>query len=173
MAVKAESPWVENPVVRTNVEHGKGKSVVRGPVRIAFTDADTAFITTEAHHNDDLPALTFRDTEWLASEHFRRAADGTWAPTNPHSKYGVSRRGSFSSDDTPRTYRAAIIDAMRAAVEATWTPELARQAAYASAMQALHSALGEQHKARTVLAEIDARVRGLRAHAAENAPRGS
>lgn len=170
MAVKTESPWVKSPEVQAIVEHGKGKSVVSGPVRIVFTDADSAFITTVAHHNDDLPALTFREIDWLASEHFRRTADGSWEPVDPHSSYGVTARGSFMGKDTPPTYRAAIIEAMRATVAATWTPELAKQAAYASAMQALRGAVEDQEKARTALAEINAHVKALRSKAAHNAP---
>lgn len=163
--------WVKTPEVRVTVEHGKGKSVVRGPVRIAFTGARYAHVTTEAHHNDDLPTIVFREKEWLASAHVERSDSGEWVLRDPRATYGISERGVIGyGKDTPRTYRDAINAALLAAVAKAWTPELARAAEYASAMQALPQARKDAAEAAEAARVAAARLAELEQHAAQSAP---
>jgi hypothetical protein len=164
--------WIESPKLTVQVEHGTGKSVVSGPIEIVFNGPDTVYLSTDAHHNDTQPALRFRDRDWLASAHLTRAADGSWSETDKHSRYGITERAADWNKTTPATFRAAIIDALCVAAAAHWTPELARQAAYARAIQSLGSARRTQEEARAALAEANAAVDALERDADANAPDG-
>jgi hypothetical protein len=160
--------WVRNPELRNvKVEHGKGKSIVTGVIKLLFQGEGRVFVTTEAHHNDDLPCIEYRGHEWLVTDHFIRHADGT-CTVKDDDRWTVCRRGIFGGgENTPPTHRTAILDAIAATVAREWTPELDRQGAYAEAMQGLSHAVREQQKARAKLAEIDEEVNVLRAKAAK------
>lgn len=166
--------WVSFPEIKdVPVNHGKGKSVVTGVVRICFNGADTVFIETHgAHHNDDNPALKFRDREWLASAHLTRNDDGTWRLTDPTVTYGISERGVIGyGQHTARTYREAINAALCATVAEHWTEDYARRARYAVAAQELHRAQEERPEAQAKLSAIIDRINAARAVMVETADR--
>jgi hypothetical protein len=157
--------WVKTPEVRATVEHGKGRSVVTGSVRVAFTGADTAFVdTTGAHHNDSNPAIVFRGSDYLASVHARREADGAWVATHE----SVSARGSFSQ--APVTHKRAIADALLAALAQVDSAELRRAGAYARACQNYDRAARDVAEARTALADAEAVLAAVESAMREYAP---
>lgn len=164
--------WIDSPAVTVTLNAGTGKSVITGTLRIAFTDAGAAFVTTpDGYHNTGSPALRFRDADWIVGLHLVRAADGTWGDYDGRRSGGINRRGQLG--DPPPSYRAALHAAVLHAVAGAWTPEIGRAAAYAHAAQRLHQDEKERDKAAAALAEIDARITALRAVMAANAPQGA
>lgn len=164
--------WIANPkVTGVEVNHGEGKNVVTGVVEISFTDYGRAFVDVRAHHNDTLPAVTYRDREYLASIHAVRNADtGEWSQWEPEN-YDVKARGAIGSGGyAPPTVRAAITAAMVDAVARTWTPEYDRQAAYAHAAQELNRIEPDREKLAAELAAMDAKIERHRQAMKDNAP---
>lgn len=161
--------WVKTPELNVEINHGKGASVVTGPVRIAFQGDGTAYITTQGSHNvNDGQHLTIREREFLASVHATRNDDGTWTEYEP-ADHDVRPRG-MSGGIAPTTYRAAIVAALLAALAEHWTPELDRAGAYAQAAQRLGQAVSERAAATEAFNYANMQVARLRRKMAENAP---
>lgn len=91
-----------------------------GPVRLAFTGLSESgqahvHVSTQAHHNDDLPALTFRRKEFLVSVHLYASGEG-WTERDERGLHGafISRRGdcgsrcNVSHADAPTIYDALV-----------------------------------------------------------------
>jgi hypothetical protein len=145
------------PKVRVELNHGKGKSVVTGPVTITFNGDDTAVVDTEgAHINDDNPAVNFRGERLLIHLRLMRNAEGNWQG-QPGSLQSVTRA---NWTDAPPSFVGAVFAAVAAKVTEVWTEDIAREAAYVGAGNQAHSLEGD-------LVKLEAQVREVRTALAE------
>lgn len=162
--------WIKSPEVKASVDHPIGSRRVTGPVRIAFTDENYAFVGTEAHVNDNAPAIVFADTEYLVSVHLDRDPDtGKWSEHDPRG-YEVRSR-SVLGKEAPKTHRMAIVAALIATVEKHWTEDVARQAKYARAAQELYRIVPTFDELSAKLVNLGEEIARLRKVMEDNAPR--
>lgn len=146
--------WQDNPKVTLQTQYG--------PVEAVWTDAGHVSVHTDAHHNDDLPAITYRGQDYFV--HFHLYAKDNWGE-GPEIYSSVTKRGmSFSHNDAAPTYRAAIREAVIEAVrEYTCTnPEILVAAERAHVNNELLDAEKEEEKAAIALKTAKAKVRELR-----------
>lgn len=163
--------WVSTPEITVELHHGKGASVVTGPVRIAYTGNGRAYVNTRAHNNDDAPAVTCRGRDYLVSLHFVQQADGTWAEHADNRGHDVSPRGSYDYfKAAASTIRAAIVEAIQAAVAEHASADVERAAAHAQAAQRLVVLEPELAKLREQVAVLEATVAAHRDTLAATAP---
>ena len=164
--------WVASPTITVDVEHGSGKSVVTGRLTIVFNGPNTVYVRTDAHHNDDATAITFRDREWLVDGHLTRKADGAWMFSEVRGPWGLSvrERGSVGSTGAPRTFTEAIGAAILATVAAHWTAERGMAGGYARAVQQLKGAREDLAETREAFGKAAALVESLEREAAAFAP---
>lgn len=167
--------WVKTPEQTVILDYGTGKSVVTGQVRIAFLGNGNVNVQTRAHRNDDAPAVTYRGKDYLVNLSFVRQADGTVTEHPYNTPQNVSpRRTSDPFAAAPKTIRAAIVAALRAAIDAVTSggySDIAERAAnHAHAAQRLHSLEPKRAELAAQLAELDAEIEKHRAALAANAP---
>jgi hypothetical protein len=145
--VPTEVPhWAETPtLVKAAIVDPNG--TVNGHVNIAFTDSSTAFVSTT-----DSAQVDYRGYVFTVSMHLYRNDDGTWThrTPEPHVQYRYPIRPA------PRTYRAAIMNAVMHTVGHYWNPELDQQAQYAHAVHRLHTLARERDHLRAELARVEA-----------------
>jgi len=146
------------PADAVTVKHGKGKSIITGPVLIQYTDHHEVCVSTDGYFDNDKPPLTFRGQEWLVTVYLTRRDDGTWEERDKKLHYGIGKRGCRSSDGVPRTYREAIITALVTAVGEAWTPEKDNQAVYTKAARELAEVQAKRDKVSWDLVSLDARI---------------
>lgn len=163
--------WVATPEQVVELHHGKGATVVTGPVRIAFTSSTHAYVSTQAHRSDDAPAVTVRGKDYLISLHFVRHADGTWNEHPDNQRHNVSPRGTMDywAAAAP-TIRAAIVAALTDKVTKAATGGTLREAAYANAAQSLRRLEPERAALAAKLAELDAEIAQYQVILTSNAP---
>lgn len=163
--------WVTTPEQIVELHHGKGASVVTGPVRIAFTSPTSAYVSTRAHNNDDAPAVTVRGKAYLVGLHFVKHADGTWVEHKNNQRHNVSPRGTRDHwAAAAPTIRAAIVAALVDEVTKAATGSTLREAAYANAAQNLNRLEPERAELAAKLAELDAEIGGHQLIMTSNAP---
>lgn len=163
--------WIKTPEQIVTLDYGTGKSVVTGRVRIAFIGNGNISVQTQAHVNDDAPAVTYRGKDYLVNLSFVRQADGTLTEHPHNTRQNVSpRRTSDPFAAAPKTIRAAIVAALRAAIDAATSggySDIAERAAnHAHAAQRLHSLEPQRAKLAAQLAELDAEIAQHRANLA-------
>ena len=167
----SNTAWVKTPEVIVDLDCGTGKSVVTGQIRIAFVSATHISVQTMAHRNDDVLAVTYRGKDYLVNLAFTRQPDGSVVEHEYNTPQNVSpRRTSDPFAAAPKTIRAAIVQALRAAIDATSNGGYTRAAAYASAAQRLHSLEPQRAELAAELAKLDAEIAQHRAALAANAP---
>lgn len=167
----SSTAWVKTPEVIVDLDYGTGKSVVTGQIRIAFVSATHISVQTRAHVNDHAPAVTYRGKDYLINLAFTRQPDGTVVEHECNTPQNVSpRRTSNPWAAAPKTIRAAIVQAIRAAIDATSNGGYTRAAAHASAAQRLHSLEPQRAELAAQLAALDAEIERYRAALAANAP---
>lgn len=121
--------WVKHPELTAGVNHGG----VTGRLHIAFTDADTVFVTTDPNS-----PLLYREKPFRVSAHLARGADGTWAPTGRDGGPRLTRQDTYPDRDAAPTHAKALLTAITHTTAEHWTPEIAEHARYANATQALY-----------------------------------
>jgi len=120
--------WVKHPELTAEVNHDG----VTGQIHIAFTGADTAYVTTEP----DTP-LTYRGHQFNLAVHVDRWPDGTWARADRHDP-DLNYHRRYPTKPAPPTFAAALLTALAHTTGRNWTPEIGEHARYASATQALY-----------------------------------
>lgn len=157
--------WVKSPEVTVELNHGKGAKAVTGQVRVTVNRPGYAFVGTQAHNNDDAPAVTVRGKDYLVNLHFVQQADGSWAEHPDNRPQSVSPRGLNYRWDAAAapTIRAAVVAAALAAL-AEHAPAMAGQAAAAHAAQQLSGSTGLEAK----IEELRAQLAELEAQAAQH-----
>jgi hypothetical protein len=148
----------KDTVATAELNHGKGKSVVTGPVQIEFTDFNQCCVSTPAYHSDTRPAVTYRDRQWLVTACLERGEDGAWSATY---MTAAERKRFQRGTDAPPTYRAAIEAAVVSAASRAWTEEIGYEAGRVKIETMLGVELQKQRKAREALSELDANVAAL------------
>lgn len=144
---RQQQPWINGPEISSiTFEHGQ----VAGTVRIAFTDYGRVFVSTDAHVNDDAPAVTFRGTEYLISLHATRSDDGSWSEYQPE-PWDIRKRHVWPDGYATPTYRQTIVSALLQVVSEHWSEETGRLAGYARAARDLNHADLDYNNARTML----------------------
>lgn len=119
--------YVKHPHLAADVDHAD----VTGQVHIAFTDADTAYVTSEP----DTP-LTYRGHQFHVAVHLDRWPDGTWARATRHDPHLTYHR-RYPTKDAPPTFAAALLTALAHTIAEHWTSEIGERARYADASQNL------------------------------------
>lgn len=151
---REQQPWVSAPEMRGVVfAHG----TVSGTVKIAFTDYGRVHVTTDAHVNDNAPAVTYRGTEYLISLHATRNDDGSWSEYQPE-PWDVRKRHAWPDGYAAKTYRQAIVTALLTVVAEQWSEETGRLAGYARAARDLNGNDIDYNNARTALHDVQARI---------------
>lgn len=115
-------PWVKNPKVTLQTS--------LGPVEATFF-ADRVFIRTNAHINDDKPAITWREGEFLVSFNLWKFLG--WRPKPDREEhFSLSERKAPTQRNRP-LLQQAIVDACRNAMldYAERNPDVFRQGAEA------------------------------------------
>lgn len=114
------------------------RAKVTGVVGVSFHGNGRAHIGTSgrAHVNDNNRGIEYRGTRFLASNNYERQADGTWTINHEH----VSDRDSWSPGGAPKSYAAAITEALAHELAKAWTPEIEREAIRADLLTALYHA---------------------------------
>lgn len=115
-------------------------------------------VRTDAHVNDHLPAITYRDRDWLIHLLYRRQADGSFVLSDlaPH----ISDRNTLSHRDTcPPTFREAIVNGIAEHLPQVWTPELEREGLEADVAQYLHRMEEDEAKLAADLKAMRANIR--------------
>jgi len=120
--------WVKHPDLTAEVNHGG----VTGRLHLAFTDADTAFVTTEPHS-----PLLYCEKPFRVSARLARSTDGTWAPTNTDGGPRLTRQDTYPDRAAAPTHAKTLLAAITHTAAEHWTPELGERARYADASQAL------------------------------------
>lgn len=151
--------WVPNPQVIVQLNHGTSKSIVTGPVTLTFTQPNMIVVDTDAPVNTDAPGIMFRDNEYRTHLIMIRTHTGEWVDAD--SRATIERRQMFGADASP-TARKAILAAVHAAVVATWTPDLDRQAQHAQAAQKLPGIADKYAAALATLRELDGQLADTR-----------
>ncbi len=149
--------WISSPALKAvAIQHATGASVVSGVIDLRFLRAGRVMADTDAHINDDKPAVDFRGESFLVSIFAVRTEDGSWIadPDRDSHSVKVTRRQNWSP--APPTFERAIVSAVLATIAAHWTPELGRAGEHAYAAQQLHGRERDREKAAQALAEIDA-----------------
>jgi hypothetical protein len=167
--------WIKTPEQTVTLDHGTGKSVVTGQIRIAFLGNGHISVQTQAHRNDDAPAVTYRGKDYLVNLAFIRQADGTVTEHPYNTRQNVSpRRTSDPFAAAPKTIRAAIVAALRAAIDAATSGGYSAVAEWAAnhahAAQRLHSLEPKRAELAAQLAELDAEIAKHRAALEVSAP---
>lgn len=155
------SDWKANP---QTVIHLPPDGKVTGQFVASFQGDGHVWTHVDAHVNDDKPAVDYRGESYLASGHFYRQPDGTFTDHPPEGNghtFSATRRASWS--DAPRTYAAAIRDAMAEAVRQAWTPELDRAGTEADVAQQLHILEDQRADQLAKVAELDTQIAAQRA----------
>jgi hypothetical protein len=137
---------------------------VTGHARVVFYGDTAVGVITESGS----PTVTYRDEDYHVNTRWSRQPDGTWTedPTN----WGhVSSRSRTFATDTPRSYRAKIIEAIGTELRNVWTPDLDRAGLLADVAQDLHRYETTRREILASLAEIDDKIHAtsLRLHATE------
>lgn len=120
--------YVKHPELTAGVNHAD----VTGRLHVAFTDADTAFVTTEPHD-----PLTYRDKPFRVSVRLARNTDGTWTPTTRNGGLRLTRQDTYPERDAAPTHAEKLLAAITHTTAEHWTPEIGERARYANASQAL------------------------------------
>ena len=127
---------------------------VSGNVRITWVGPTSAYAHDDpVKYGDPVNVLTFRGREW---RYVVRAEliDGKWVcdrRTNDNTSVSVHENILFNIADAPRTFTAAIRDAVLTAITDAATPELLRRAAYVTANNDADRAREDVNAARAVL----------------------
>lgn len=135
-----------------------------GPVMATFTDAGHVHVSTDgAHVNDDNPCLAYRGQEYRVSVNLFADAGPdlpAWSE-RPDGYRTITRRPQWT--DAPRTYAAAIVDAITAAVRAYVAehPETLRAAELSDVSSELIQAEEKRDKLRADLDEAESSVSRL------------
>lgn len=147
--------FMTTPYVTAETKYGKIRMHAVNGSRVMVDVGDE---TGHAHINDNRPALTYRGQEYIGSVFFDVTATGISA-----TDVSISRRPEWSS--APKTYAAAMVEAMRETVAAYIAehPEFLPAAEYADVNNALDSATEKRDKLAAELAEADATVKALAA----------
>jgi hypothetical protein len=119
--------WVKHPHLTAETNHNG----VTGQIHIAFTDADTAYVTTEPN-----TPLTYRGQRFHVAVHLDRWPDGTWARATRHDPY-LTYHNRQPTKDAPPTFAAALLTALAHTTGQHWAPEIGERARYATASQDL------------------------------------
>lgn len=150
--------WIKYPEVFLTTEYGG--------IRVAFTSGSRLYAeiggeTGKAHHNDNRPAFTFREREYLGSVHLTIVDGVVSGDMNDHY---ISQRGAIGGK-APRTYAAKMITAIIDAVQTyiTANPDTLREAEYGHLNNDLDRATEERNKIVIELAAADKVVNDLRA----------
>lgn len=157
--------WIASPAVTLNTAYGL--------VRAAFTRSTHVAVSVQAHHNDNLPALTYRGTDYIGMVHLFAGEPGERWAIRDLSDVSLSKRGNYGNNaDAPRTHRDALVSALTDAVMAYISddPDVLRQADYSHAAQLLHSLEQDQVEAQTTLDRIMGKVEAAQRLMDENAP---
>lgn len=161
--------WIETPAQTVVLNHGKGANVVTGPVRIAFTGATHAHVSTDG---SDAGAVVVRGKKYNVSLHVvKHYPDSTWHEHPDNRAHNVSPRGVMDHwAAAAPTIRAAIVAAVLDEVTKAATGEVLRQAVYANASQNLDRLVPERAKLAAKLAELDAEIAAHELLRDSNAP---
>lgn len=146
----SDRKWVDVPKIeRAELRSRK----VTGTVGVTFNGSGKV-----SAHGD---SVVFRGKTYQVSVHFERAADGTFVPgTGVYAS--VRSVNSFTFDEAPRTFKAAMIAAVADTVGELWTVELDEQARRARASQQLGQLESNLRDAESKVAEIRAAMLPLR-----------
>jgi hypothetical protein len=127
---------------------------------VFYGDGRVGVLTTDAHVNDDNPAIDFRGESWLVNLRFVRQSDEgfTFEPDN----WGHITRRETWSHDIPRTYYAAIVEAIRAHLPAVWTAALDTAGRSADVAQNLHRLEGDAAEIADRLHDVRDKIRAER-----------
>lgn len=144
--------WQKYPVIRIMTR--------LGPVEAAFTDADHVSVSTDAHHNDNLPGISFAGQEFLVHFHLYRSRD--W-DEDPKGYSSVSKRGRIGVNAAP-SHRAKIKEEIREAVRefVAAHPHVLHDAAVSDVNNDILGAEEDLAKLEAEIAPVQAKLRELR-----------
>lgn len=137
----------------TEIVHLPEGGKVTGQFVVTWQGNGRAYVHTDAHVNDDKPAVNFRGESFLVSVHL--TTNGESAASN-EAYSSVTRRSNWTP--APRTFREAVTDAVLKAVTEAWTPEKDRAGVEADVAQNLHHLEPEREKLLEQLAEVDRKI---------------
>ena len=135
---------------------------VTGQAQLILRGNGSVLVRTDAHINDDKPALNYRGESFLFDVDYTRQADGSFAVTEwdddgrKWSRIHVTRRQNWS--DAPPSFAKALVAAVAERLESVWTPELDRAGLEADVAQRLHSLEREEAKLAQKLEEVQAAI---------------
>ena len=156
--------WMACPVFHGVRIVGTGRNRAAGVFEVSLTGSGTAYVSTHAHVNDDLPAVTVRKRDYLVSLHLSRDPEsGEWAEAPYAGARAVSCRKDFSGRPVAPTIRASIVDIAREAATSVWTAERDQAAHIARVTQRL---ISELHSYETIRKELNDVVDPIEAHVA-------
>jgi hypothetical protein len=146
---------MDSPKTVLDTKHGKVRVTF---VRSTWIYAEAGDESGQAHINDDKPALIYRNEEYIGSVSF----SVTDSRLGDAERVSLSRRANWT--DAPRTYAAAMVAAVREAVQTFIDeyPEVLVEADRADINNDLLRALESEHKAREALDAASAEVERLR-----------
>ncbi len=140
--------FMKSPMVVLDSQYGKIRVSANGDGRLM---ADIGDADGHAHVNDNRPALVYRGEEYIGSAWFQYT-DGVVSVADFSSAVSISRRATWSA--APRTYAAAMVEAMRTAIVAylAATPAFIHEGNYAYLNNEADSAAEKRDKAARELA---------------------
>lgn len=163
-----EGKFTRGPEITVDLDH-KG---VTGRVKLVFTSGDHCSVSCDGYINvPDSDRVTYRGKDYLPHVHVYRLSGDDEVIV-----WGIDEKrsyGHFGLDGVAKTFKAAIIAAIVAAVQEHGTQEVINQATYAEAMtdlsradeeardleSKLSAARGEQVRLRTLVARYGHRPR--------------
>lgn len=141
---------IEQPSFVVAIHEGHGQTLMTAKVHITFGPSWAHVTTSFGDHEP----LRYRGHEFTVVVNLTRT-DGPWFAT-PGQPIGIVHLRSGGT--APVAYREPIIEVVCAAVNATWTPEIDRQAHYANAVQDLAHLTARWHRLIAALAEVKTNI---------------
>lgn len=143
--------WKPFPEETVHLPEG-GK--VTGKFEVVWQGNGRCFVRTDAHLNDDKPALNFRGESFLFSAHLVLSPGTGQSVSSSHSH--ATRRSNWT--DAPPSFHKAIEAAVTEAVEGAWTHEKDRAGLEADVAQYLNRLEKDREDLLGQMAKVDAQI---------------